>query len=67
MTSSLPIPADPQPFALDRKEPQWCVNCGGVQVFIPCFVIEGHGRVGICWGCDKEVFVPFTRTNSEAA
>ncbi len=65
MTSSLPIPADP-PIALDLKEPQHCINCGGEQIFIPCFDVE-DGRWGVCWGCDKEVFVPFTRTNSEAA
>ena len=39
MTSSLPIPADPQ-FAIDRQEPQWCVNCGGEQIFIPCIESE---------------------------
>ena len=65
MTSSLPIPAQPI-FALDRKKPEWCVNCGGVQIFVPCIYME-DGVLGICWGCDKEVFVPFTRTNSEAA
>ena len=65
MTTSLPIP-EPS-FALDHQEMRWCVNCGGVQIFIPCFVIEGRGRVGVCWGCDKEVFVPFTRVTAEAA
>lgn len=65
VTSSLP---QPEPvFARDQAEPQHCKNCGGVQIFIPCIVIEGRGRVGVCWGCDQEVFVPFTRVNGEAA
>lgn len=51
--------------ALDRyQDMRWCVNCGGPARFVPCFDVDG-GRVGVCWGCDKEVFVPFTRMNSE--
>lgn len=53
--------------ALDRyQDMRWCVHCGGPARFVPCFDVDG-GRVGVCWGCDKEVFVPFTRMNSEAA
>lgn len=65
MTTTDPVPAVPE-FALDRKEPQWCANCGGVQIFIPCIYLE-DGRLGVCWGCDKEVFVPFTRTAAAEA
>lgn len=64
MTSPTP---QPEPvFAADRKEMHWCSNCGGPAVFIPCIELE-DGRVGVCWGCDKEVFVPFTRVTAEAA
>jgi hypothetical protein len=62
MTSPIPTP---ELFAIDLKEMQWCANCGGPQVFIPCVNVE-DGRVGVCWGCDKEVFVPFTRTMEAA-
>jgi len=62
MTQPLPIPLDPQLY----QEPRWCGHCGGPRTFFPLYELE-TGRVGVCCGCDKEVFVPFTRVTAEAA
>lgn len=43
-----------------HQEPRWCANCGGEQMFFPCFEFAG-GRVGVCFGCGDERVVPFSR------
>lgn len=53
-----------EPFLYQRME--WCVNCGGAQLFIEVFEFPA-GRLGYCLGCESEKFIPWTRTNSEVA
>lgn len=48
------------------RDPRWCSNCGGVQMFVAVFECEA-GRVGDCLRCGEGKFIPWTRTNSEVA
>lgn len=45
---------------------RWCADCGGMQRFIPLERWPGGWR-GLCWGCEREKYVLFTRAGSEAA
>ena len=57
-TSALSIfPLDPTV----HRDPLWCSDCAGVQTFVFLFATD-TGRVGFCFGCGAEKFVPFTRT-----
>ncbi len=58
-----PIPPDPEPANL---EPLWCSDCGRMQTIE---IVEKFyaGRVGWCYGCGERKFIPYERTNSEAA
>ncbi len=54
----------PEPFVY--QETRWCANCGGPQLVISIYEIE-DGRLALCVGCERGVFLPFTRSTSEAA
>jgi hypothetical protein len=69
--TDLPIVGDFSPdfgpeLAPPTEEPRWCADCGGLKTFL---VIEqcDAGRIGVCQGCEQVKFLPWERTNSEAA
>ena len=57
MTSSLPIPLDPEIY----RDMLWCANCAGPRVFLEVFEFDG-GRLVCCQGCGEEKVMPFKRT-----
>ena len=58
-----PIPKELDPPNLDNV---WCYSCCGRRTFEVVEISEA-GRIGWCHGCGERKFVPWERTNSEAA
>lgn len=48
------------------RDTRWCANCGGPQTFVAVYEFDA-GRVGFCFGCGGEKFMPFSRAVSEVA
>jgi hypothetical protein len=53
-------------LAPPSEGPRWCADCGGSKTFLVTGHYEG-GRIGVCQGCEQVKFLPWERTNSEAA